>query len=118
MGNLHRRDDNSYRAFDGRLPALFAPGKVLEGSVIGFALLLAILADSGSSQRTATLKIFKLSAPTLAWSMIGYGFAASVLPVWLLLAPRDYLSTFLKLGTIFSLALGVVVVRPTCRCRR
>src|SRR6185369_3784942 len=61
----------------------------------------------------ATLKeIFHLQAPALAWSVIIYAFAASVLPVWLLLAPRDYLSTFMKLGTIFALALGVFVVLP------
>jgi carbon starvation protein len=58
------------------------------------------------------LKLFKLPGLTLAWSVILYGFAASVLPVWLLLAPRDYLSTFMKLGTIFALAFGVFIVLP------
>src|SRR5207302_3059516 len=52
---------------------------------------------------------------TLAWILIGYGLAASVLPVWLLLAPRDYLSTFLKLGTIFALAAGIFLVLPNLR---
>src|SRR6059058_4335560 len=53
-----------------------------------------------------------LTGPTLAWAIILYGFAASTLPVWLLLAPRDYLSTFVKLGTVALLALGIVVMRP------
>jgi carbon starvation protein len=53
-----------------------------------------------------------LKAEPLAWAVILYGLAASVLPVWLLLAPRDYLSTFMKLGTIFALALGIFVVLP------
>src|SRR6202008_3749436 len=55
---------------------------------------------------------FTLSKVTLAWAIIIYGLAASVLPVWLLLAPRDYLSTFMKLGTIFALVVGVFVVLP------
>ena len=56
--------------------------------------------------------VFSLHGITLAWAIIGYGLAASVLPVWLLLAPRDYLSTFMKLGTIFALALGILFVLP------
>ncbi|MBI3418352.1 MAG: carbon starvation protein A [Verrucomicrobia bacterium] len=88
-------------------------GKVLEGSLIGVALLLLAVWGGSFVSEHATLKtMFKWSAPTLAWSVIGYAFAASVLPVWLLLAPRDYLSTFMKLGTIFLLALGVLVVLP------
>ena len=55
---------------------------------------------------------FTFSGPTLALMLIGYGFVASVLPVWLLLAPRDYLSTFLKIGTIVALAVGILLVRP------
>ena len=88
-------------------------GKVMEASVIGVALLLLAVVGGQWVSESATLKeIFHLKAPALAWSVILYAFAASVLPVWLLLAPRDYLSTFMKLGTIFLLALGVLLVLP------
>ncbi len=88
-------------------------GKVLEGSIIGVALLLAAVWGGQFVSEHETLRgVFKLGAPTLAWSVVIYAFFASVLPVWLLLAPRDYLSTFMKLGTIFLLALGVMIVLP------
>ncbi|MBI3880107.1 MAG: carbon starvation protein A [Verrucomicrobia bacterium] len=88
-------------------------GKVLEASIIGVVLLLgAVWGGQFVSEHATLSQVFKCSAPTLAFSIIGYGFAASVLPVWLLLAPRDYLSTFMKLGTIFALALGVFCVLP------
>jgi carbon starvation protein len=88
-------------------------GKVMEASIIGVALLL--LAVWGGKWVHADPKLahaFGLSDLTLAWCIVGYGLAASVLPVWLLLAPRDYLSTFMKLGTIFALALGIFIVLP------
>src|SRR6266436_2871321 len=90
------------------------PGKVLESSILGFALvLLAIWGGQWVSQSPTIGRYFTLTAPTLAILIILYGFAASALPVWLLLAPRDYLSTFVKLGTIAMLALGIVALRPT-----
>ena len=90
------------------------PGKVLETSVLGFALvLLAIWGGQWVSQTPSIASRFTLTAPTLAILIIVYGFAASALPVWLLLAPRDYLSTFVKLGTIALLAVGIVVMHPT-----
>jgi len=90
------------------------PGKVLEVSVLGFILvLLAIWGGQWASQNPAMAHIFTLTAPTLAILIIIYGFAASALPVWLLLAPRDYLSTFVKLGTIALLAIGIVALHPT-----
>jgi carbon starvation protein len=90
------------------------PGKVLETSALGFALvLLAIWGGQWVSQTPSVASWFTLSATTLAILIIVYGFAASALPVWLLLAPRDYLSTFVKLGTIALLALGIVALRPT-----
>src|SRR3984885_10001113 len=90
------------------------PGKVLEVSVLGFILvLLAIWGGQWVSQNPTLAGIFTLSATTLAILIIIYGFAASALPVWLLLAPRDYLSTFVKLGTIALLSVGVVVLHPT-----
>jgi carbon starvation protein len=89
------------------------PGRIGEMSVIGIVLLLASIVvgrDVGHSPTLAPLFTYK--GETLALLLIGYGFVASVLPVWLLLAPRDYLSTFLKIGTIVGLALGIVLVRP------
>ncbi len=88
-------------------------GKVMEVSVIGVVLLLLAVWGGNWVSHHETLKgVFTLDARSLAWSVIVYGFAASVLPVWLLLAPRDYLSTFLKLGTILALALGTFIILP------
>jgi carbon starvation protein len=90
------------------------PGRVLETSAIGFVLVLAaIWGGQWASQHPAVGKYFTLTAPALAIAIIVYGFAASALPVWLLLAPRDYLSTFVKLGTIGLLAIGILVMHPT-----
>jgi carbon starvation protein len=89
------------------------PGKVLEVSFLGFVLvMLAIWGGQWVSQTPTVAPWFTLTAPGLAIVIIVYGFAASALPVWLLLAPRDYLSTFVKLGTIGLLALGIIVLRP------
>jgi len=89
------------------------PGKVLEVTVLGVALLLLSVWVGGWIHGHAVLgPFFTLKATRLAWAVILYGFAASVLPVWLLLAPRDYLSTFMKLGTIAALALGILAVMP------
>jgi carbon starvation protein len=89
------------------------PGRVLEASILGFlCVVLAIFGGQWVSQ-SAHAAAFTLSGAALALLIILYGFAASALPVWLLLAPRDYLSTFVKLGTIAILALGIVLVRPT-----
>ena len=89
------------------------PGKVLEISVIGFVLvLLAIWGGQWVSQHSGLAHVFTLSAQTLAISIFIYSFAASVMPVWLLLAPRDYLSTFVKLGTIGLLAIGIIAIHP------
>ena len=90
------------------------PGKVLETSALGFVLvMLAIWGGQWVSQTESVAHWFTFSGPALATLIIIYGFAASALPVWLLLAPRDYLSTFVKLGTITMLALGIVALRPT-----
>jgi carbon starvation protein len=89
------------------------PGRVAEVSFIGVALLiLAIVAGGWVSQTTWGAETFTLDKVTVAWLIIGYGFLASVLPVWLLLAPRDYLSTFMKVGTILLLAVGVIIAQP------
>ena len=90
------------------------PGKVLEASLLGFILvMLAIWGGQWASQNPSVAHAFTLTAPTLAVLILIYAFAASALPVWLLLAPRDYLSTFVKLGTIALLAIGILVMHPT-----
>jgi len=88
-------------------------GRVGEVSLIGFVLLmLAIFGGQWVQENPALAPMFTFSGTELTWMLIGYGFVASVLPVWLLLAPRDYLSTFLKIGTIVGLALGILIVAP------
>ena len=89
------------------------PGKVMEVSLIGFVLLMAAIIGGGIVAETAWgADIFSLDKVTIAWGLIVYGFIAAILPVWLLLAPRDYLSTFMKIGVIVMLALAIIVVRP------
>jgi carbon starvation protein len=90
------------------------PGRILEVSIIGLVLLLASIWYGKTVNDTPALAaLFDFDAKALAWLLIGYGFFASVLPVWLLLAPRDYLSTFLKIGTIALLALAIFLAAPT-----
>ncbi|TCZ56659.1 carbon starvation CstA family protein [Roseicella aquatilis] len=92
------------------------PGAIGEVSVIGFVLLmLAILGGQWVAEDPAWAAAFTFTGTQLCWLLIGYGFVASILPVWLLLAPRDYLSTFLKIGTILGLALGILFVLPELR---
>jgi carbon starvation protein len=89
------------------------PGRVLEGTAIGVVLLLAAVFGGGWIDDHPTLRTwFDYDAPALALMVILYGFAAAVLPVWLLLAPRDYLSTFMKIGTIVALAIAIVILNP------
>ena len=89
------------------------PGRVLEASLIGVALVLfAVVAGQWVADSPAWAHAFTLSGLALTFAIITYGFAASALPVWLLLAPRDYLSAFIKAGAIFSLAAGIFLVRP------
>jgi carbon starvation protein len=89
------------------------PHDVAGATALGLVLLAAaLLGGRWVDQQPVLAAAFTLSGPALAWAIILYGFAASVLPVWLLLAPRDYLSTFVKLGTIAALALGIAVMRP------
>ncbi len=89
------------------------PGRIGEMSAIGLVLLLAALYGGEIvSESDSLAPLFTYSGTEISLLLIGYGFVASVLPVWLLLAPRDYLSTFLKVGTICALALGILVVMP------
>ncbi|PMS15149.1 carbon starvation protein A [Trinickia dabaoshanensis] len=99
--------------FMGIYTRFIRPGRIGEVSIIGFVLLMASIAVGQYVHDTPALAAcFTFSGVQLTWILVGYGFVASVLPVWLLLAPRDYLSTFLKVGTIVGLALGILIVAP------
>jgi carbon starvation protein len=89
------------------------PGRVMEATVWGLALVLfSVVAGRWVGESTTLRPFFDLSKQTIALCLIAYGFTASVLPVWLLLAPRDYLSAFIKIGTVALLAAGLLIVRP------
>ncbi|WP_164227564.1 carbon starvation CstA family protein [Stenotrophomonas maltophilia] len=89
------------------------PGRIGEISVVGLILLLAAIWYGGKVAADPVWgPAFTFTGTQITWMLIGYGFVASVLPVWLLLAPRDYLSTFLKIGTIIALAVGILIVMP------
>jgi carbon starvation protein len=88
------------------------PGRVIETTVIGVVLLLVAIALGGLIENSGLAEAFTLSPEALVVWLVVYGFAASVLPVWMLLAPRDYLSTFMKVGTIALLAIGILLTRP------
>ncbi|MBC2901843.1 carbon starvation CstA family protein [Streptomyces cupreus] len=91
------------------------PGRVVETSLIGVALLLLAILGGGWIQDSSLAEYFVWSPETLVFCLVGYGFVASVLPVWMLLAPRDYLSTFMKVGTIALMAVGVVIAAPNLK---
>jgi len=102
--------------FMGVYNRFIRPGRVGEISIVGFVLLIAAIVVGGQVAESATwAPLVTFNGKQLTWMLIVYGFVASVLPVWLLLAPRDYLSTFLKIGTIVGLALCMVYVAPNLR---
>ena len=89
------------------------PGRVIEATIIGVGFLLfAVVSGEWVAASSTWAQVFTLSGTTLAIAIILYGFAASTLPVWLLLAPRDYLNSFIKLGVVFLLGLGIIFTRP------
>lgn len=88
------------------------PGKITQVSIIGFILLIVVILGGQKVAESSLGHYLHLSPTVLVWAMIIYGFLAAVLPVWILLTPRDYLSTFMKVGTIVILALGIIIVRP------
>jgi carbon starvation protein len=95
---------------------VWRPGRTLEASVIGVVLLLfALVAGSWVADSPTLAPLFRYDGVTVAYGIIAYGFVASVLPFWMLLCPRDYLSTFMKIGTIVLLAIGILIVLPPLR---
>ncbi|MFT7086621.1 MAG: carbon starvation protein [Rickettsiales bacterium] len=99
--------------FIGIYMRFLRPGAVLEASILGFGLLiLAVFAGGWINENPTLNALFNHGGKNLAFAIMAYGFIAAVLPVWMLLAPRDYLSTFLKLGTISLLAIAVIVLHP------
>ncbi|WP_219062620.1 carbon starvation CstA family protein [Pseudomonas sp. UMAB-08] len=89
------------------------PGRIGEISLVGVILLLASIWTGGQiAADPVWAKAFTFTGVQITWMLVGYGFVAAVLPVWLLLAPRDYLSTFLKIGTILALAIGILIIAP------
>jgi carbon starvation protein len=102
--------------FMGVYARYIRPGAIGEVSLIGFVLLmLSIIGGQYVQEIPELAAMFTLTGEQLTWILIAYGFIASVLPVWLLLAPRDYLSTFLKIGTIVGLAIGVIFISPALK---
>ncbi|WP_075181878.1 carbon starvation CstA family protein [Pantoea sp. 1.19] len=102
--------------FMGIYMRFLRPGKIAEVSLIGFVLMMAAIIYGGDiAQHPYWGPFFTLKGTSLTWVLVIYGFVASVLPVWLLLAPRDYLSTFLKIGVIVGLAVGIVFAMPALK---
>lgn len=99
--------------FMGVYTRYIRPGRIGEISVVGFILLMAAIVFGEDVAKSPLGQWFDLDGVQLTWAIMIYGFVAAVLPVWLLLTPRDYLSTFLKIGTIVALAAGIVIVNPT-----
>ena len=99
--------------FMGIYTRYIRPGKIGEISIVGFILLMLAIVFGEDVAHSSFGHWFDLDGIQLTWAIMIYGFVAAVLPVWLLLTPRDYLSTFLKIGTIIALALGIVIVNPT-----
>ena len=90
----------------------FRPGRVGEVSALGVSLLIVAVVAGRAVAQSDLAAWFDLEKPTIVWLLAGYGFLASVLPMWMLLVPRDYLSTFMKIGVVVLLALGVIVLAP------
>ncbi|MBP6122740.1 pyruvate/proton symporter CstA [Providencia heimbachae] len=99
--------------FMGIYTRYIRPGRIGEVSIIGLVFLVfAIISGGWVAESETWAPYFDYTGVQLTWMLVGYGFVAAVLPVWLLLAPRDYLSTFLKIGTIIGLAIGIVILNP------
>jgi carbon starvation protein len=113
VGHGDDRFDDSDRAAHGHYLRWIRPGRVLEASAMGLiALVASLYIGRWASEVPSLATMFTLSGPTLAISIMIYSFAASVMPVWLLLAPRDYLSAFVKIAVVLALAAGILVTLP------
>lgn len=99
--------------FMGIYTRYIRPGKIGEISIVGFILLMLAIVYGEDVANSSYAHFFDLDGIQLTWAIMIYGFVAAVLPVWLLLTPRDYLSTFLKIGTIIALAIGIMIVSPS-----
>ncbi|MGO2336176.1 pyruvate/proton symporter CstA [Providencia sp.] len=100
--------------FMGIYTRYIRPGRIGEVSIIGLVFLIfAIISGGWIAESETWAPYFDYTGVQLTWMLVGYGFVAAVLPVWLLLAPRDYLSTFLKIGTIIGLAIGILILNPS-----
>ena len=116
VGHFYRGSHHSHCHADGHMPAVLARWQSAGGGSGGRGAFAGAVWGGKFVHESATLsQMFTFKALPLAWVIIIYGLAASILPVWLLLAPRDYLSTFMKLGTIFALALGIFLVLPNLK---
>ncbi|ARD40985.1 carbon starvation CstA family protein [Actinomyces gaoshouyii] len=91
------------------------PGRITQVSIVGFAILIGVIIGGRWVAESSFGRFLHLSPTTLVWAMVIYGFLAAVLPVWVLLTPRDYLSTFMKVGTIAVLAIGIIIVHPVVK---
>ena len=111
-GAFHHRLHDPDRAVRRPVHVRFRPGKVVEASLIGGALTLAATFVGGWSRASDLGHFFNLSDAQVTIAMAIYGFIAAVLPVWMLLTPRDYLSSFLKIGTIALLVVGTIIANP------
>ncbi|MEX5214822.1 MAG: carbon starvation protein A [Nitrospiraceae bacterium] len=94
------------------------PGRIVEVSLLGIVLLVAAVLSGRLVAQSSLAWLFEFERPTLVWLLAGYGFLASVLPGWMLLVPRGYLSTFMKLGVVFLLGVGVILMAPTIEMPR
>ena len=99
--------------FIGLYMQFLRPGHIKEGTIIGVLTLLAVVLGPAVQASPTLAPLFTISAKGISIALIIYGFVAAALPVWLLLAPRDYLSTYMKIGTIGALAIGIIIVGPT-----
>jgi carbon starvation protein len=115
VGSLHNQHDDPDRAVDGPLHVSLAKGRITEATIIGVTLLIFAVVFGKVVQDSSFARYFTFEKNGITIAVAVYGFMASVLPVWLLLTPRDYLSSYMKIGSIALLAIGILLVRPDFR---
>ena len=112
MGDVHHRHDDPHCAIVGLWMYRIRPGKIGEASIIGVVSVVACVLLGSFVPGSFLAPWFTFSRDGIVIALVIYGFIASVLPVWLLLVPRDYLSSYMKIGTIAALVVGVILVHP------